>query len=468
MTKTNEPKRILIIDDDDAFRDSLGEALKKGGYKVISACDGEIAQQSMGTKAADAVISDIHMPGQSGTELLKIFKKDYPTVPFILMTGFTELQETKEAHELGASGFVAKPFRSAELLAILKDALDKAEGLKAEIDDPINSDDQYCKLNIDDFISGKDIKYDIFVRFSAEKYVKIAHQGEDLWADRIKAYKEKKIRYLYLRKDDFRRYVGMNVAIAPAVKSSNAIDKKRKVAFLRHTSEVIMEQLFFDQLDEEGFQNAKAVVESTVDLATDNAATTSLLDKMNTTTDFLYSHSLGVSLYSVMIARELKWTSWPTIYKVSMGALFHDIGKKEIDRKILDKPRRELNADEMKIYESHATRGLEILASLPSVPSDVLQIVGQHHENCLGLGYPLALTKNRIHPMARLVSVANAFCEQALKNPNSAGMSPAEAINRMITMNVDRFESSIMHALVRLFKWEAGEAPVLPREKKTS
>ena len=52
------------------------------------------------------------------------------------------------------------------------------------------------------------------------------------------------------------------------------------------------------------------------------------------------------------------------------------------------------------------------------MPSDVIQMVQQHHENCAGTGYPMGFKRNRIHPLARLISLADEFCNLVLKNPN--------------------------------------------------
>ena len=205
-------------------------------------------------------------------------------------------------------------------------------------------------------------------------------------------------------------------------------------------------------VDEEGFQAAKTVVESTTSLLTEPDEMMNLLTLLNSHADHLYAHSLGVSLYSVMIAKEVQWTSPANLYKVAMGGLLHDIGKKEIDRDILLKQRKDLSVEEVKLYESHPVRGMTILSQVATIPSDVLQVVMQHHENCLGLGFPMNVSKNHIHPMARLVSVANEFCKSVLKGPDTLNLSPADAIQRMVSLQQGKFDQTFLAALACIFE----------------
>ncbi|MBI3534506.1 MAG: HD domain-containing protein, partial [Deltaproteobacteria bacterium] len=155
-----------------------------------------------------------------------------------------------------------------------------------------------------------------------------------------------------------------------------------------------------------------------------------------------------------MIAKTLKWNSPVNIYKISMGGLFHDVGKKEIDRDILNKPKRDRNPEETKIIESHPMRGMEILRKVKGIPNDILQIIFQHHENCTGQGYPVGLRKHAIHPMARLIAVANEFCSYAIKNPeNPEGCSPEVAIKKMLENEPNQWDHNVLSALMEVFNY---------------
>jgi len=91
------------------------------------------------------------------------------------------------------------------------------------------------------------------------------------------------------------------------------------------------------------------------------------------------------------------------------------------------------------------------LSQIRSIHSDVLQIIKEHHENVKGHGFPSRLKKESIHPMAKLVAVADEFCDRVVKGPNGPGISPAEAIAQMRTLCADKLDPQFFSALVRTF-----------------
>jgi putative nucleotidyltransferase with HDIG domain len=243
--------------------------------------------------------------------------------------------------------------------------------------------------------------------------------------------------------------------IAKKIKDASHITNEKKVNFLKHTNEVILEQFFLNELNDDVFDIAKSAVETTVGVFLEMPDLGALLESLNSHSDQLYAHCVGVSFYSSMIARFMDWDNPRTLYKVSMGGLFHDIGKKELDKELLAKSRRNMSAQEVKLYQSHPTRGMEILSGIRSMPSDVLQIISHHHENCIGSGWPAGLRKNHIHPLARVVSVADEFCHLVLKTPESDPVPVPEALEKLCAVRHQEFDPIVLDALLKMFKAEA-------------
>lgn len=446
-------KSVLVVEDETLFLNSLKKALEEQGFLVTPAGDGKRARDIFASGEFDCVLTDINLPHLSGIALMKYVKEVRPQVPVILMTGFSVLEETRQADELGAAGFIAKPFLRADLIAIFDKVLPKEMVKKIEAP-PEPMESQYAKVRIDDFISGKQIKFDIFVRLSGEKFVKIAMSGEDISVERIRMYKTKGLHFLYLRKEDFEKYLEMNLVIAKAVTSNASVPKEKSIRFLKHANDVVMEHLHFNEIDPTSFESAKVVLEATLNVCSSNAEMTDLLGALNSHDNTLYAHSLGVSLYSVMIAEAMDWKATATLNKIGLGGLFHDIGKKEINPEILSKPRKNFTHDEIKLYESHPFRGVEILSSVGGIPDDILQMVLQHHEDCIGTGYPSRLQKAQIHPMARVIAVADAFCTLAVRTPNTEPMPPVAAVKRLMMLKSATLDHACLNALAKIFKVE--------------
>lgn len=303
-------------------------------------------------------------------------------------------------------------------------------------------------MNLEEFESGKQIPYDIFIRLSDKKYVKVATKGEDLTVERIQGYRARNVTSLYLRKEDFLDYVGFQ-SEAPAAKEKDD-PAARQLSELCTLGNLTLELMFFNEINEVVYGTAKNFVDTTVGLLADDRHALNVLAPLKNQADFVYGHSVGVSVYSVMIARQLGWKSSAAIFRLALGGLLHDIGKRDIDRNILLKPEKSLKPDEMALLREHPERGVKILEKVPSVPSDVLDIVLQHHENVSGQGYPRKLSKVHIHPLARVVAVANGFFNLVLTGPNGPGNSPAEALLKMIASG--DYDEEALGALKRMFK----------------
>ena len=119
--------RILIIDDDDAVRESLGRMLRSAGHAVETAADGEEGLTAARGNAYDVILSDMRMPGLSGMDVLQRLREQHVDSAFIVMTGFGTIDTAVEAMKLGAVDFVQKPFLRDELLMRVRSAADRRQ-----------------------------------------------------------------------------------------------------------------------------------------------------------------------------------------------------------------------------------------------------------------------------------------------------------------------------------------------------
>jgi putative nucleotidyltransferase with HDIG domain len=132
----------------------------------------------------------------------------------------------------------------------------------------------------------------------------------------------------------------------------------------------------------------------------------SLLLLLNNQDDYTYQHSVQVGMLSYYIARWLHWPEEETVRAGKAGFL-HDIGKCQIPEAILNKPHK-LTEDEFEEIKNHPKLGFDILKRSFDDPTIALAAL-QHHERMDGRGYPSGLTKEEIHPLAKVVAVADVY-----------------------------------------------------------
>jgi CheY-like chemotaxis protein len=112
---------VLIVDDDEQTRRSLGRVLHHHGMIVMPASSVEDALRIIDDMSVDIVVADVLMPGRSGLDLLHALRKSKPRLPVILISGERELGK-QLAHVEGVR-FLAKPFQGPEIVALIDDAL---------------------------------------------------------------------------------------------------------------------------------------------------------------------------------------------------------------------------------------------------------------------------------------------------------------------------------------------------------
>ena len=127
------------------------------------------------------------------------------------------------------------------------------------------------------------------------------------------------------------------------------------------------------------------------------------------------------------------------------ASLLHDVGKLLVSDRILVKPGR-LTPEEYRAIQNHPEFGKNILARYEPY-AEVAEIVGQHHERWDGFGYPLGKRGEGIHPLARAVSILDAFSAMVMDRPYHRGIPEAEALSELERCSGTQFDP----ALVPLF-----------------
>ncbi|MCX5886401.1 MAG: response regulator [Proteobacteria bacterium] len=116
---------ILIVDDEKIIRDGTEHVLKKEGYKVVTAKDGEEGLECLKSAAFHMLILDLMMPGMRGMDVLKLVQQQYPDLLVVVITGYATVGNAVEAMKIGAYDFIPKPFTPDQLRIVVRRAIDK-------------------------------------------------------------------------------------------------------------------------------------------------------------------------------------------------------------------------------------------------------------------------------------------------------------------------------------------------------
>ena len=132
FTKGLSKCRVLLVDDDDLMRDSVGRTLIRGGFDIVACNSGDQALRRMAEPGRyDLLLTDLKMPGMNGIELLAEAQKIRPELPIVLMTAFASVKTAVQAMQRGAHDYIQKPFEKDDLLRVVGRTIEHAR-LKKE------------------------------------------------------------------------------------------------------------------------------------------------------------------------------------------------------------------------------------------------------------------------------------------------------------------------------------------------
>jgi DNA-binding NtrC family response regulator len=122
---------VLLVDDEAVAREGLATALRRDGFEVTTADNGDSALALLRSREFEVMLTDVRMPGMDGLDLLRRAREAWPDMEVLVVTGFATTESAVEAMRAGAFYYVSKPFRLGEVRKLVREAADKAQ-LRAE------------------------------------------------------------------------------------------------------------------------------------------------------------------------------------------------------------------------------------------------------------------------------------------------------------------------------------------------
>ena len=129
---THEP-RLLLVDDDETFRERLGRALRERRYDVVTASSHASAMEAARAQAPAFAVVDLKMPGPSGLELVRDLHALDPQTRIVVLTGYGSITSAVEALHRGAHDYLSKPADADEIIAALLGQRSSGAGAREQV-----------------------------------------------------------------------------------------------------------------------------------------------------------------------------------------------------------------------------------------------------------------------------------------------------------------------------------------------
>jgi putative nucleotidyltransferase with HDIG domain len=160
--------------------------------------------------------------------------------------------------------------------------------------------------------------------------------------------------------------------------------------------------------------------------------------------NYIFTHSLNVTMYSLAIGMQLNLTQ-KELEVLGLGAILHDVGKMKIPENILLKPGR-LTQEEYEEVKKHAEEGFQMLRNVQTMPLLVAHCAFQHHERVNGTGYPRGIEGKEIHDYGKIIAVADVFDAVTSNRVYRTAMLPHEGLEILYAGSDNLFDIKIIEA----------------------
>lgn len=291
------------------------------------------------------------------------------------------------------------------------------------------SEKDLIPVNIQTFRGAiRDIDFDVFLKLSEDNVVHVFSRTTGLDYKRLAQYIQKGVKELFIRRNDEPAYRSFVSRPALTILNDPTTSQERKIATLLNLTEQNMTEILMQaNVEEKTAASTRAVVKNYVDFLIGNPQSLAIILKLVSHGEYLYYHSIAVSIFSMFIAKASGQFNRKTFELLAMGGFLHDIGMANVPKEIMDSP-NELTETEWEKIHDHTTAGLRMVENTPNIPDEVRYIIYQHHERPSGRGYPNGIYGTTIYHPAKVVAVADAFSALISKRPFRAAYTVEQAI----------------------------------------
>tara|TARA_R110002049_G_scaffold27321_2_gene94302 strand:+ start:540190 stop:541155 length:966 start_codon:yes stop_codon:yes gene_type:complete len=282
---------------------------------------------------------------------------------------------------------------------------------------------------------------------SGENYVLYCADDLPLLEENLNRLRARGVKQLFIEghaRDSYQEYLRGMIESGP----SDEVSGEARAGALNHVMLDVLESSFRGGDTNETVSAAMQLGSMTADIVCCDQFAAGDLFKVLHHDYATFTHSANVALYAGMLAKEMG-LSEKEVQQITTGGLLHDLGKLEIDDKILSKPGK-LDESEFRAIKMHPTRGLNQVSFRKDLNEGQLMMVYQHHERLDGRGYPVGVAEDEIHLWAKICAVVDVF--EALTSHRSyrSPMAKPRVLELMNNDSGKAFDPEILACWVKI------------------
>lgn len=412
-----ETVSVLIVEDDDEISESIIELLKgfKFFHKIVTAKEGAEAVRKSKNQDFDFFIIDALLPVVSGIEVVRSIRdqtKTYSKTPILFISGHFEDTLIAQAREVGVKFFLSKPFGEADFVDKVNLALEN----KTEKNQIQKDPSRFCRIPLKLIKKhNESIPFDLFLRLSDSKVVKISHEEEDI-SGIFEKYEKKGVVDIFAEKKDYVDYLKRLKKGLAGKFFDPSTTTEEKVETLDQSYQVAKEYLNKIGIDETSMEVAKLVAKKTQVLIKEKFNIFKFYNQFRNKCSGEYVKNAMVGFTVTCMIDQFEWKTETIKEKAHLAVTLRDIFLNKEDFILIQEHMRDPQKLPQYIFE-HPIKTANFLSTDNAkwVPPEILTMIKQHHELPDGSGFPFGITHQKITLLAAIQIVADWFIEEMIK-----------------------------------------------------
>lgn len=303
----------------------------------------------------------------------------------------------------------------------------------------------FFQIRVRSIAPGLPLDFDVYLIVNGKPTL-FRKRGDILTRDRLKLLHHHGGEVFLVPEDQRPEYMKTLRSVVADPSSSTEL----KSQFIKESAFLHVHDLFTKVNIAHTVVEAKNLVEEMVDFVSSDVNAVASLMRLSVHDYYTYNHCVDVAVYSIALAKKIIGENRPMLIMAGLGGLLHDVGKRKVDHRIINKSSA-LSREEWEEIKKHPTYGKEVLDEIVTIPEETKLVVFEHHENFDGTGYPMGLKGDEISTLSRVVSIADVFDALTTDRSYHKAINPNDALNTMYGMQPGKFDPNIFQSFNKNF-----------------
>ena len=292
-------------------------------------------------------------------------------------------------------------------------------------------------------------RFDLFLK-RHDEYVLYCHAGDEFGDET--ASKILDVSEFFVRVDqreEYEQYLAGNLA---GMLSDESIPVKERARVFYNISQTVVKNVFETRLPRPYTKDTQIrlrnIVKASMHFFTRPEALRNLSQFISRSYS-AYSHSIRVQVLTTSLLQQYPATPRQSLVEAGMGALLHDIGKKELPREILNRPDADCTEEERELFRTHSLKGVQVCQDM-ELSRLTNQCILFHHERLDGRGYPNGLKSADIPFEVKALSLCDIYDNLTSERPGRPAMSPYKALEYIKDARKSAVSQDLFRKLVKM------------------